>query len=470
MARIMKAAFPESDSPILIAVGGPGGTGKTTFAGRLAGELGDAAILSLDDYKTSRSQRRHANIFGPHPSANRMDMIVRHLDCLRSGQKIDKPVYNRTTGNADSTEPFVPANWIIVEGEVATYAEFRDLVDFSIFIDSDWQTQLATRLGRDLAGRDYTPDKAIATFLHSNLREFVEHGAHSKQWADVHLFCNDRYRLRVESIDQSVYDKYRDIWMSEISPVEMEGLLIPLLTPFAESGSIDEKAFVEHIDWLAQAGARRIIIGDALGEFFSLATDERLLLIELALEYFPGLIWAQVGGGPIPDAVHLAKEAKQLGADGLICLPPIGCAHSTIEGVLRYFDAVKAGTEDIPVMLANPSNPTHPALTTEAELSIKHAGIITSSDASEQPAHFRQTNRPGKRDSCFVSSFANVWPELYVEIEQAILKGDANPFEEITSRIDDEIQGLGGSHPKSLKKLLASRLPEYPGQVRPPLG
>src|SRR5882672_630847 len=41
---------PTTHNPVLIAVEGYGGSGKTTFANRLAEKLGDTYIVSIDDF------------------------------------------------------------------------------------------------------------------------------------------------------------------------------------------------------------------------------------------------------------------------------------------------------------------------------------------------------------------------------------------------------------------------------------
>ncbi|MDP6046627.1 MAG: dihydrodipicolinate synthase family protein [Phycisphaerae bacterium] len=349
---LIEAAFVNSIGPVLIAVGGPGGTGKSTFARRLARRLGDAAVLRLDDYKTARAHRRQAGIFGAHPDANKMELIAEHLAAIKNGDAISKPVYDATIGAASASEAtYSPARFNLIDGEVATYRCFRDMVDFSLFIDSDWRTQLATRLGRDLDDRDYSPEKAIATFLHSNLREFVAHGSESKNWADAHLFCHEDYRLELESLSQELYARVGQLLHADIEEVDLDGLIAPVLTPFAEDGQIDPRAFVEHLDWLAVAGVRRVLIGDVTGELFSLTGDERLELLKLALEYFPGLVLFQAGGGPLRETIDLARQAQELGAEAICCTRPIGWPDAPPEGLAEYLKQIAAAVE-VPLILS----------------------------------------------------------------------------------------------------------------------
>jgi uridine kinase len=200
IARALLRKFKGYKRPVIIAVGGPGGTGKTIFAARLAAALEDAAVLPLDDYKTTRKARAKKKIFGPHPKANKIALIRSHLERLRLGKDIQKPLYCRVLGRSHRRQTFAPARFVIIEGEIATYSVFHAYVDFSIFIDSHWKTQLNTRIQRDIKERGYSPQKAIASFLYSNLHEFSEYGAESKQWADIHIHCDSEYRLVIDAV------------------------------------------------------------------------------------------------------------------------------------------------------------------------------------------------------------------------------------------------------------------------------
>ena len=200
LASVLQRAFADRPGTVIVAIGGPGGTGKSTLSHDLAVALQAAAVLPLDDYKTPRHVRAQKKIYGPHPEANELALIGQHLAAIRRHEPFERPVYCRDAGRARSSERFTPARFTIVDGEVSTYPQFREWVDFAIFVDSDWKTQLNTRVERDVEQRGYSTDKAIATFLHSNLREFATYGADSKRWADAHIYCHDDYRLELESI------------------------------------------------------------------------------------------------------------------------------------------------------------------------------------------------------------------------------------------------------------------------------
>lgn len=202
LADLIEKLYGDRTNPVLIAIGGPGGTGKSTFSYKLAECLGDACVLHLDDYKTDRLYRQELEIYGPHPKANELELLQQHIVELLENRPIEKPVYCGKEGKISSYTEFVPKKYNILEGEISTYREICDMIHFSMFIDAHWKTQLNTRINRDIEIRGYSPEKAIATFLHSNLREYQEYGAESRNWADAHLFCDEDYSLAVEAISE----------------------------------------------------------------------------------------------------------------------------------------------------------------------------------------------------------------------------------------------------------------------------
>ncbi len=197
VAELSVSMVQDRRTPVLIAVGGPGGTGKSTFSSTLAEVLGEAAVLRLDDYKTSRRFREAKGILGPHPEANEMDLIRWHLEDMRAGIPFFKPVYDRALGMIDMTELYEPATYNIIDGEVSTYGRFKDLVDISIYIDAQKRTQFKTRIIRDVRDKGYSVKKALKTFWYSNLREFRQYGTQSREWADIVLFCKKDYSLEI---------------------------------------------------------------------------------------------------------------------------------------------------------------------------------------------------------------------------------------------------------------------------------
>lgn len=476
LAHIIQKLYSDSSSPVLIAIGGPGGTGKTTFAEKLSALIPDSSILSLDNYKTSRPERLKKKLSGPHPDANQIGLIKEHLNSISLKKTIESPIYSRESGTTGSYYTYKPQKINLIEGEISTYDMFREYIDFSVFIDSDIKTQLKTRLTRDMDIRGYSLEKAIYTFLESNLVEFSEFGSESKLHSDVHLYCHEDYHLAVESVSEKLLPVLRQ-YAKTIEPLKPNGCIVPLTTPFAANGSIDKNAFVNHIEWLGSNGITNILVGGTTGEFFSMLIEERFTLLKLAREYFPGIIHFQAGCENLILTLDTVKKAQQLGADTILCLPPYYFSNVPETGLAQYFNTVLANCT-VPFILYNYPLHTGNAITPQILKNVKHFGLKDSSGNTDlikdTPRYFTGGDSHliescQKGASGFICSMANVVPELYVKIEREVINKN---FEKV-QKILDIIKELKCSIPESgivkIKKLLAAKLDNYPSTVRLPL-
>ena len=171
---------------MLIGIGGPGGSGKSSFSQTLSRQLDGAHLLPLDDYRKPRHERARG-IYGSHPTGNRLDLLGTHLDDARSGRAFDRPVFCRERGAAIETETVPPARFIIADGEIAAHRELRELFDVRILVLADWSMQWNARLGRDRSERACSLRKARTLFVLSNLRDYPRHSVGSHHDADLIL-------------------------------------------------------------------------------------------------------------------------------------------------------------------------------------------------------------------------------------------------------------------------------------------
>lgn len=171
---------------MLIGIGGPGGSGKSSFSHTLCRHLDDVQLLPLDDYRKPRHERS-PGIYGSHPTGNRLDLLGSHLDHARNGRPFDRPVFCRERGAAIATEAVPPARFIIADGEIAAHRELRDLFDVRILVLADWSMQWQARIGRDRTERSCSLQKALTLFVLSNLRDYPRFAAGSHRDADLVL-------------------------------------------------------------------------------------------------------------------------------------------------------------------------------------------------------------------------------------------------------------------------------------------
>ncbi len=130
-------------------------------------------------------------------------------------------------------------------------------------------------------------------------------------------------------------------------------ILTAIVTPFAADGRVDEDAFVDLMAHLAENGSDGFVVAATTGEAATLADEEQLALIELAVaERPPGkTIVAGAGTNDTRHAVLLTERASALGPDAIISVTPYYNRPSPL-GLKRHYEAVAAAT-DKPVLLYN---------------------------------------------------------------------------------------------------------------------
>jgi uridine kinase len=197
-------------SPLIIAVVGGTGSGKTTVASAIHQAVGRGAVLLDQDayYRDlahlTLDERRQVNF--DHPDSVDTELLVQQLERLAAGQAIDKPTYDFAAHTrAAATVRVEPSEVIIVEGILLLAdARLRELFDIKIFVDVGDDVRFIRRLLRDTRERGRTMENVIQQYL-STVRpmhlEFVEP---SKRYADVILPEGGFNRIGIEMVQARV--------------------------------------------------------------------------------------------------------------------------------------------------------------------------------------------------------------------------------------------------------------------------
>ena len=152
--------------PIMLAIAGDSGTGKTTITAGLAKALGPERITSVaaDDYHRYDREERKGLPFTPlHPKCNYMDIMEQHLQHLALGEPILKPVYDHDTGALTRPEYVEPREFVIVEGLLPLHTKVsRACFEIMVYLDPPEELRIAWKLARDTKKRGYTEDEVRA--------------------------------------------------------------------------------------------------------------------------------------------------------------------------------------------------------------------------------------------------------------------------------------------------------------------
>ncbi len=131
------------------------------------------------------------------------------------------------------------------------------------------------------------------------------------------------------------------------------GNWVALVTPMHPDLTLDTQALLRLLDWHIAEGTAGIVVLGTTGEAPTLSADERIELITVTLQHVAGRLPIIVGVGShcTDTAVHFAKQAMQLGADGVLLVTPY-YNRPTQRGLVAHCTAV-ADAITIPVMLYN---------------------------------------------------------------------------------------------------------------------
>jgi len=132
-----------------------------------------------------------------------------------------------------------------------------------------------------------------------------------------------------------------------------KGVFPAVTTKFHADGSLDMRLFFKNIDFQLDSGVHGIILGGTLGESSVLSQEEKITLTKETVDYVAGKVPVilNIAEGATQDALFWAAKAKELGASGLMILPPMRYAADARE-VVAYFKAV-ANSTDLPIMIYN---------------------------------------------------------------------------------------------------------------------
>src|SRR5690606_14005590 len=134
------------------------------------------------------------------------------------------------------------------------------------------------------------------------------------------------------------------------------GVFPAVTTKFHADGSLDMDLFFKNIDFQLESGVHGIILGGTLGESSVLSQEEKITLTRETVKYLDGKVPVilNIAEGATQDALFWSAKAEELGASGLMLLPPMRYAADERE-VLQYFKTVANSTK-LPIMIYN--NPT----------------------------------------------------------------------------------------------------------------
>lgn len=162
----IRDAISSSPYTYLIGVAGDSGSGKSTFSRAIVEIFGEELVstITVDDYHSlDRKERAEKNITPLNYSANNLVLLCSHLQDLKAGKPITKPVYSHKDGTFGTPEVFRPTKFILIEG-LHPFATKELLLqyDYTIFVDPEKSVKYDWKTKRDMQSRNYDKETVLS--------------------------------------------------------------------------------------------------------------------------------------------------------------------------------------------------------------------------------------------------------------------------------------------------------------------
>ena len=130
-------------------------------------------------------------------------------------------------------------------------------------------------------------------------------------------------------------------------------VLTATVTPFDADGNVDLDRYRELCRFLVENGSDGVVVNGTTGEASTLSDDERVTLIEAAVEAIGdhATVVAGTGTNSTEHSIHLTRQAHEAGAHAVLVVTPY-YNKPPQRGIVEHFKAVAAAT-DRPVVAYN---------------------------------------------------------------------------------------------------------------------
>ena len=273
--------------------------------------------------------------------------------------------------------------------------------------------------------------------------------------------------------------------------LNLEGVIVPLVTPFSMDGNLDVDGFVDQLTWLSGRGLTGVVALGSTGEAPFLERGERREIITAAADNREEgtLLLAGTGVESTRHTIGLASDAAEAGADALLVVNPSFYRSAMTPGVLLDHYTAVADSSPLPVVLYTIPQNTGLALSHDLveELS-RHPNIVglkeSGGDLRDLLLHLERTppgfsvitgaatiagHAAAAGASAAILAMANVVPELCVELFGAGRDGALDEMNDLQARLSFLTRSVQGRFGIAGMKVAVELLGGMGGLPRAPL-
>lgn len=247
-------------------------------------------------------------------------------------------------------------------------------------------------------------------------------------------------------------------------------------TLFSADGSLAEAEIRRHLEWLREKGVDALFPAGTSGEFPTLTDDERIKILDIALQVFPAdSVYIHVGAAGSRQAVELARRAVGHGATKMAAITPYFQPAPEAQVLDYYSQLVEAApVADVFAYLFEARTSTQSRPSVLAELASRGiAGVKLSGETDESVAGFLRA-RPeeftvfsgndvsfaalvGAGGHGIVSGVSSAYPEPFVALRDALASGNAGEVQLRQADVVAAVAAVRGGSLTHLKAGIAAR-------------
>ena len=244
-----------------------------------------------------------------------------------------------------------------------------------------------------------------------------------------------------------------------------KGVVVPMVTPVTENGTLDTQAVERIIAFFVKAGVSPLLMGTT-GEGNSVSQADGLLFVETAVKAAQKriTIYAGLTGNCFSEQLKQAETYTQAGTDVIVATLPTYYAL-TPEQMENYYRTLADNIKG-PLMLYNILATTHMSIPVDVIRRLAdHPNIVGLKDSERDLERMAQCIEiaKGREDFCYfcgwaaqsahslelggdgiVPSTGNFVPEMFQQLYEAAIKGDM----ETANRLQDETNEIAKIYQK----------------------
>jgi 4-hydroxy-tetrahydrodipicolinate synthase len=268
-----------------------------------------------------------------------------------------------------------------------------------------------------------------------------------------------------------------------------QGILPALVTPFTENGKqVNEEALRSLVNSCIELGVSGVVPCGTTGEFVNMTTEEKKRVIDIVVDQANGKVKVVAGTGAsgTDQALEMTKYAKDAGVDAALIVTPF-YLKPTDRGIYEHYDAI-ASQVDLAIILYNIPQVTGLSLPWQmVEDLAQIPNIVGVKDSSGQLSFILavlekvrdKINVLCGHDEIVVGALAagcsgavlasaNFIPDVWIQVYNAIQKGDLKTARELQYKVQKIARIIAKSGPVGTKEAL-NLIGMKVGPVRLPL-